>query len=1459
MTEFGRSYVEFVCACLNDRANGTIHYGVKEIRSTPPVDGEVVGVILKKDVKIYQEFLTKAIQKCFQDPQAKVALKCVEPAKFLKVVVSDDAQICDKYVIDIDVIPNHSLCKECVFSVSLPTRESGIFNGPYVIRTKNGIAQPLHDEEIFHFQKVIIQDLDKQRKELEEQLQNSKNQENIDTRLCDKFIKLLCHGDETFQGDHYEILVINKPDTFMDEEFMKNSLSFLSAIQWRAIFDFDSEAKIHQFVQDHGMNVIDTKTEDFNSRSDENIDEPEKLRDLHEKLKTSVNPAWIFVNGNDQTNDQKLTPLPWKKSKSEGFKEAVRFFGNQIPKGRAIVVFVLLSSDTDIVLEAAEEFITMFEGEWMCVADNEGIGKPWMDELVRRHCVEEYCDRYIWNVPWNHVQKTVYKLLGPRRRTQYEIPTSKGGLIKLGRKDMNDFIDIEILSSTECENPDIQYEAKSVLDFEREIREEYYKGTLVSWWNFWFQDQVCKREISKKIEKQVRKALDGGEQADIVGRVFLYHQPGAGGTTVARHVLWDLRKLYRCGIIPNITEESMLEQILNLYWHAEELHPKPLLLLLDTPDVEKVNLLFVALSERARRFERRRVNDQSNAVLCVFLICARCTKVKSSSENKFYLQHELSPRELRWFEDRNKSLIKEFQNKENTLINPKLLISFNLMKEGFDKNYIKQTVKQFVDNITDENERNLLKYVSLLNAYDFENRAIPTASFDGMMIKIPWLQKGPRWGSKAISMRWETSLSSDIRVLLNETSRPALGQIHSLRLTSVLLAKDILSILRSSTASVSKISDIVLELLSSRETFNVNNVARNSLVGIFKDVLRRRQPNANGRPETKFSLLIEDIIKLETTQNAIIVMEKALELFPDPYTEQQLARLFMTVQEWDNAIRFAKRATDQQPDNSFFWHTYGRIYEEQLMVMYANLVKGTHGIAKHDIVPLIKIASEGMRIHRIGQTVGTRNKENNAGFYGELQIAVHLLDCLTYFFHDKQQLKNSIQDPKYIPEEFSFLADFEGKDYLEELKALEQHTVITMNRLQDEVLQLRQEALDYRGFESNNSLLRLKENLNDYFGEDNDEVPDDLEVDQQCQYRRRRISRLAGHNISSIFELRKKDDADFSTLQLIRDMAMENIATPHVNATDYQIIISANLALTFADPRFFHDDQNRYSQMVTYSQKLYEMRNTSHLTHLEPYLYFVLFNWPRKDSHDNVVPKVIESAIKHWKEAFWRKYPIQKIEAKEKKKESNRIESSRKKETTMFFFANGSGMASITTFEELGSQKSMAPRGRDTFWKRPETITKLRRFEGHLRDGGNEVIISLPYGQRNTSNLSIATSYPIENIDMFGKKVFFVIGLSWIGPKAYDISLKDPTEGLEKLPARTANDSPRSFRSSTYHSKKNISPENLTQRHFNQKLESFDKELFMIENIKKKKEMNALYEFTPLEVFYIVPSIIIIF
>jgi hypothetical protein len=385
-----------------------------------------------------------------------------------------------------------------------------------------------------------------------------------------------------------------------------------------------------------------------------------------------------------------------------------------------------------------------------------------------------------------------------------------------------------------------------------------------------------------------------------------------------------------------------------------------------------------------------------------------------------------------------------------------------------------------------------------------------------------------------------------------------------------------------------------------------------------------------------------------------------------------------------------------------------------------------------------------------------------------------LLDCLNYVdaFQDKDELRRFILDPTYVPGILSMLADADGENYLEELKKLSQSVEKVMNRIEDELVQLHTGMLvdaKRRDFHcSMKILVRLKENFNMYFGEDTDQPPDSLPEAEQCQYRHRRIFRLAGNNYGSLFDLRWTPDGE-ETLRRVRDLAFQNVQSQSVQAHDYMTLISVHLALMSINTSYL--DEIKFDDMVTWSKNLYETREALHALYLEPYFFLTMFNWPRKNMCHCLPPKHIEMALRQWKEAYDTKYPHQSDEGK----------PYRKKDKTLFFLGSGSDMASIyIPHEECGTRRAYESRGDSSFWRDEKTMRNVERFQGLLLSGGKSVDVQLQYGQGHKCIINIATSLPIWNRTMWNRQVFFVIGFSWIGPKAFDITLDYPTLEADK-------------------------------------------------------------------------------
>lgn len=1396
---FARTLVQFVCACLNERTNGRLYFGVDK-------DGTVLGTKIDKEFSEYDKVVKKVINHCFFPDQVDIVVSCVRQPNFVEVINTNGEAT---FVCEIDVVPAADICKDEAFFVKTPREDVTDIKNIQVgkgalYRCTDGNIKVVEDVHISRFmeQKGGLYDLRKYRENV-----HMKELEFLSrgpSELGKKLITLLSLGNESV-ADLYPILVTNKIPHEMKVS-LKENFSFICDIQWKAIFDFDSDATLLQYMEKEAEKVVKVipSVSDFDKSSQKNLQNPDRLGNLHEEILSSVQPHWIFGNGyNVSSGFPQLSTTEWTREMREPFKEAVRFFGNEIPRGRAIIVFVVLSSEIEVLLEAMQEFLSVFRDQWVLITEEEEqIAEPIFSELTRRHCVEGRAEleaRSVLGMPWIQIQETVKQVYGPKKTSVCQLPCSTGAWVSLKEKIQNELTDLEILSASECDNSELAKTDDRLKAFELEEESRFYSGGEASWWNYWLKTHVMRRNKHDEIFKNVKKTMAGYIPEDsFIGKVSIYHQPGAGGTTTAKQILWDYRKVYRCAIVRNITDQTA-SQIKRLR-AFEDTKPQPVLLLMDNLDEEPTNVLLAALEEQSKHAARSATDTISyKHPFCVVLICFRRSKLPRNATQscRTLIYHELDKNEIRWFQKKNEELERRNNSNENTgsecAINPKLLISFNIMRQNFDKNYIERITKEMVKEITDDRERKLLKHIAMLNAFDLRFREIPSAAFDTMMVDVLWAP-GPRFGKGAEARCWETKLSPMFRVLINESSAMTFRSIRAFRITNPLLSKQVLRTLKQIEAMDETISAMALKFFGCKEIFNVSSHAKNELLKIIKDIMKHRGRLPTGQPETKFAPIIQHIIDKESTGCAIKVLEKTFELTNDPYIAQQLARINIFSENWNNATKFAEIATDMKPESSYLWDTYGRVNKNQVVEVF-NMITNIPDkrLDVKETLDVIRIATSGAEIFRKVQQLSEQERRglptNNAGYFGELEIIECLLHCLNnaMCFKDKNELKQCIVNEDYYPEELQALVNTDEGAVLAKLKDIGMNTEKAMNKLEDERMQLRDETIDEYRINSivqrNVKMEEIQANLDFYLGEDTDDLPPDMDPksEEACRSRRRRMKSLGANSLRRIFDLKIQKDGEKKMAQ-INKLCFENINSGKALAIDYQMIISASLALAATDPKYLHSHHMKaitYDKIVQWSRKLYELRDVGNeIIYLEPYLFYVLFNWPRKTATFQVSVNVLRQALHHWREAYYRKWPSQREGAKPYKK----------KDTTIFFLAYGTDLASVINYHELkGPEYKRVANVGDGFWELPHVIRKLERFEGTLSQDGDMVELKMKSPSGNKDFIDIPTSFPIRDRSKWNKTVYFVIGFSWMGAKAFDIKLYDPTATDSDVQYMTSN------------------------------------------------------------------------
>lgn len=650
--------VKFAGACFSDRKNGTIHFGMSEICDADGhPKGKVVGLQINQS-KFLDVFYEEIKASVYKD-QLSIVLQCLRPPQFIKVHHKELTNEKQLFVVEVDIVPNFNLTTYDTFYLKLKNEKNE--SVPRIYKFENNVPKVLLDDDLKDDMAAKIK-FANNRKYTEISSLSSNEYEN----LREQFLNFYTAGNDKLTNDIYPILFLSPLDSAMSEDFVSENFAFLLNIEPSAIFDFHSSLDkkcLYNFVDADQERVVKVYTTDnFDRSSEDNANSSDKLNNVLEELRTSQLKPWIFCNGYEPLQKPPLNRLEWKKRRSEGFKEVIRFLQQEIPNERALVIFLIFSKNYDIMLEVAEEVILKFQNQWIAMSENEKLIENWRDELLRRDSVDKNTlkERCITGLPWRHLNNIVKEVsTSLSMASKCQLPTSAGAFCYLKDKIRNELCDLEILSANECENYDIcKYHDK--LEKHRQLVEEtFYRGGEVIWWNLHFEDDhVLVRSQQERIQESIEKLLKPKQRVNDtrVPCFKLFHQPGAGGTTTAHHTLWRFRKNYRCAIVRKITDQTC-NQIERLRCFEDLDNPKPPIILIDNGDEEKIQDLCSRLEYKARTTGKK----DSGTIYCLLFLCVRRANLPLNTEtNTVQLKQELSQKELDWLKRKYQSLNEKY-------------------------------------------------------------------------------------------------------------------------------------------------------------------------------------------------------------------------------------------------------------------------------------------------------------------------------------------------------------------------------------------------------------------------------------------------------------------------------------------------------------------------------------------------------------------------------------------------------------------------------------------------------------------------------------------------------------------------------------------------------------------------------------------------------------------------------
>ncbi|KAK0066407.1 sterile alpha motif domain-containing protein 9 [Biomphalaria pfeifferi] len=1341
--------IQFTSACLNNSQDGTVYFGID------PETGFIKGLPVQKEEVINS--LSYYIDRAFPDENLKHLVNATMRLPAFIPVFDSSFNSTGKFVVEVDVVASSAF----VQNTNVKTKLKNLSYLPASAKKSRKCGYFTFDE---HGDPTLV-GYDKLQQffnqvELEAKLRKAEEetvQLNRPENLRQKLLNLLTGGREKLDDVIYPFILLSTVDAKMDKNYILKNMLFIKHLDTDVIFDFDSTGSSKGIY--HCYNTL--LGELMTVLTLDNFSNPENSKFI-DNIDTDKIP-WVFCNGYEPSSIKPLSPTEWNKQIRSAFQKALKHFEKNRSADRILIIICLFSKDYETMLEGCEEVLTSFPNKWVVYAETEHIAKMWKKEMIQRKKVDEKdaSDRFVVGMTWEQINDTIEQVTTHAVAHGCILPQAVGSFTKpIPEKKLKSWCDVELLSSSDPEVGE---------DISKKVLEKFYKGESVDWLNFWFEGQVLQRSHDRHLSELVKKALTE-EAENKVSTVIIFHHPGSGATTSAKLVLWELRQQYRCCVIRRITEDT-IDQLQEIRKFREpSTSPKPVLILVDNEDEEKYRQLKQNLEVKCKLLSRE--NPEVIKVFFTMLFCIRKASLPQQIlDHQMLLEQKLTKQEQKTFGKKHKQLTSEYEkNKEN--IDPKYLISFNILKNDFSPEYIRKSVKEFIKGIKDEREITLLSYIALLNKYDPQFRSIPVSCFDAVFWnKSENYKKLPNAFKRCTY--WEANLSQAVQVLLSISPQKKTGASDariSLRVLHRLVADSLLDNLITDKNSL---CDIMHSLINSI-IFDHDTEDFMHLENIVGDIMKRREFNQSDGKKEMFSPFITQVNKDSGDEVSIQLFCDFFDRNHDPFIAQQIARFYYYLKNWDKAESYAQRATELKPKCSFLWDTFGRVYKEQLRDEYDKIKKTMDKDKKHDnnfVKKLINLAKKAIfyfkKVQELTEESLFNVSENNlAGYFGELQTQIIFLQLLEkcQCFKNRSHLMKCLVSKDFKENCFRFL----NSDEITFLSQLEDNCMNTLRVLDEQYLQVREDAqfdvAVYSGTYGRElqNFVSLMFDFHDYFGEPKDfSYIKNLPEPEASMHRWRIALKHGAMSLNLLLRFRAEGIENKGEKQFAKKLStIYKVMLPNLNSGicefDYHLAMLNAVTLLVVEGLTIHEcKQLTYPQVLDWTKKLLDCKQPNEKRpYVEPYMYFVMFNFPSEKRSDFSLCtiKKLEEACEKWRKAYIVKFGD--AEAR-----------------TLFYLAQNDLLMDLVHSDTFPME------GRDN-WDHPEMRKYLVLYSGTVEIGGKKVNVKITR-DNNTLYLSIPTSYTVKK-NLWQKETYFFVGFSFSGPKAYGIP-QEPPETIDDI------------------------------------------------------------------------------
>lgn len=1001
--EFTKEVCCFAASCMNSRTNGTIHFGVTN--QPEQGHGEVVGHKITS-FRSYSEAFESCLGEYFEEKHINAARMCIRPPSYIQVRHQDGTSS-DKWVIEVDVISSHLAMQDNIIYTLLSIRSAEekqqskteclfVREGTRSINISADTNPRVVQEKIKSLNdKVKL--WASARKKAEEKDEKYPSQGNQGQRLK----QLITRGKDAFENSLQVIVVTDKCHSSQLEQ-----LDFLREMKLFAVLDFDPESDVSGTCSFYkAVHIANLHYPCMYTTQD-------SVTAIMQKLNLFKQTSWVFCNGRvneDSETDKPLGPSEWLKKRSGEINNMISLLCNPdlLSKDRLLVVFILHSEVTDISSPILETFCAIYrtlEGSdnMLCICKDCDVFEKWR-QLIECRCKEDITSKCIYELNLNEISSTIKKLKEPQTQSSRRFLPSTGlSSILLETKDEELMTVLDILCENECENTEIETK-DSFQEFKKKTEAGFYRGGQVSWWNFYLSEMkgslpFIKRDKYNELYDLITPIESYKTPCVIVN---LFHHPGCGGTTLAMHVLWNLRSKFRCAVVKNnmATNSETATQVKSLltYGKQEQSGYIPVLLLVDNwDDVEGLKQCILnAASDRKQ-------------LMAIILNCERTSFPDESTRNSCIanvsITNKLSTREQGLFSEK-------FEQLKNNHEKPETFYAFMIMTKNFSEDYISNIVSNIVKDLDATSQKGrLFSFLALLNTY--VNGSYMSLSLCEELVGIRNALR------KQETLDDKMNPYSTLMIIFPVEEH---GTYQAVRFLHQMIACKCLEVL-TQKHNLSR-AEITANILHCERLYK-SCMGKDFLVQNIQSMLITRHRKQQGDDkDTLFSPLIEAIHEEEGPDKIKEVLERATLRFDKSATlPQALARYFcLREKEFDSALKWAVDAREKK-SNSYIADTVGQVYKSHLK----KEIDDSEDITPETLEKCIKLASSAVTAFRDSQELAKRddpldvldihNKKrqksyNTSGYVGETEVMINLLDVITKLpvFRDRHKRDTMLQ------------------------------------------------------------------------------------------------------------------------------------------------------------------------------------------------------------------------------------------------------------------------------------------------------------------------------------------------------------------------------------------------------------------------------------------------------------------